>query len=242
LSAVFEVFRLKLAADQVEIVPEDRYQDQLFGDPLRINTSTAHAERVEKGLEKAGKQVAKLVYRVFHSEYEKREAILVHLLRRVFAEGAGVLDDLTDDHVLRCSKLNNQMGREIHRMHAFVRFQQTPDDLYVALINPDFNVLPLLEEHFVARYPGQDWLIYDTIRHYGLHYDEASEATSFITFAEGQHGRLRQLSESLLAERETDYQQLWKSYFDAVDIPERRNLKLHLQHVPRRYWKYLVEK
>ncbi|MEO6759204.1 MAG: DUF4130 domain-containing protein, partial [Saprospiraceae bacterium] len=25
-------------------------------------------------------------------------------------------------------------------------------------------------------------------------------------------------------------------------IPERRNLKLHLQHVPKRYWKYLTEK
>lgn len=231
-----------MAAGQATIVPEDRFQEQLFGEPLRINTTEEHADRVEKGLKKAGKQVAKLVFRVFHSEHERREAILLHLLRRIFSEGAAVLDDFTDDQVLRCSKLNNQMGREIHRMHAFVRFQQTPDDLYVALINPDFNVLPLLEDHFVARYPAQNWLIYDTIRHYGLHYEEASEQTSFITFAEGQHGRLRQLSESMLAERETNYQQLWKAYFDAVDIPERRNLKLHLQHVPRRYWKYLVEK
>ena len=46
----------------------------------------------------------------------------------------------------------------------------------------------------------------------------------------------------MLTGAETDYQELWKAYFKSVDIPERRNLKLHLQHVPKRYWKYLVEK
>ena len=53
---------------------------------------------------------------------------------------------------------------------------------------------------------------------------------------------MRQLSADLLAEAEPDYQVLWKSYFDSVNIPERKNMKLHLQHVPRRYWKYLSEK
>ncbi|WP_317126561.1 DUF4130 domain-containing protein [Chryseobacterium nematophagum] len=27
-----------------------------------------------------------------------------------------------------------------------------------------------------------------------------------------------------------------------IFIIERKNLKLHIQHVPRRYWKYLTEK
>jgi len=53
---------------------------------------------------------------------------------------------------------------------------------------------------------------------------------------------LRQLSSDLLQENEPDYQVLWKSYFDNVNIPERRNMKLHLQHIPKRYWKYLSEK
>ncbi|PHI19594.1 hypothetical protein CEQ90_12015 [Lewinellaceae bacterium SD302] len=242
LSVVFEAYRLKLSAAEVTIVPEDRYAEQLFSTPLQIDTEQERHDRIEAGLRKAGKGLPDFIRRVFHSEHERREGILYHLIRRIFSEGATVTDDLTDDHILLCKQLNNKMGREIHRMHAFVRFQQTPDNLYAALVNPDFNVLPFLAEHFEARYPAQNWLIYDTKRHYGLHYDEATERTSYITFAEQQHGRLRQLSESMLADVETDYQQLWKSYFEAVDIPERRNLKLHLQHVPRRYWKYLIEK
>lgn len=47
---------------------------------------------------------------------------------------------------------------------------------------------------------------------------------------------------AILADAEKDYQELWKTYFKAVDIPERRNMKLHVQHVPKRYWKYLIEK
>jgi probable DNA metabolism protein len=45
-----------------------------------------------------------------------------------------------------------------------------------------------------------------------------------------------------MEEKEVEYQVLWKSYFDSVNIKERKNPKLHLQHVPRRYWKYLSEK
>jgi hypothetical protein len=35
---------------------------------------------------------------------------------------------------------------------------------------------------------------------------------------------------------------LWQAYFDHVNIPERKNLKLHYRQMPRRYWKYLSEK
>ena len=35
---------------------------------------------------------------------------------------------------------------------------------------------------------------------------------------------------------------MWRAYFRAVDIPERKNLRLHLRHVPKRYWPYLTEK
>ena len=127
-------------------------------------------------------------------------------------------------------------------MHAFVRFQQTPDGMYVGLIEPDFNCLPLIGDHFAARYPAMEWLIYDTRRHYGLHWNQHSKRAEFITLDPAQDGNLRTLSAEMLDAAEPDYQELWQTYFRAVDIPERQNLKLHLQHVPKRYWKYLTEK
>lgn len=47
---------------------------------------------------------------------------------------------------------------------------------------------------------------------------------------------------NLYDETEGLYQKLWKQYFSSVNISARKNLKLHIQHMPRRYWKYLPEK
>ena len=243
LSAIFEVFRLK--ADVVDIVPEDRYQEQLFSSPLSIDTNERHAERVAAGLrQRSGNpKIVTFLRHCFLTEAEGVERLILHYVRRQMAvTGTDVSEDAGDDKVRQLLRLYQQMHREIHRMHAFVRFQQTPDGMYVGLITPDFNCLPLIGDHFAARYPVMEWLIYDTRRHYGLHWNQESKRAEFITLDAAQDGNLRTLSADMLDASEPDYQELWQTYFRAVDIPERKNLKLHLQHVPKRYWKYLTEK
>jgi probable DNA metabolism protein len=37
-------------------------------------------------------------------------------------------------------------------------------------------------------------------------------------------------------------QTLWQRYFAAVNIAQRANPRLHLNKLPRRYWRYLTEK
>ena len=43
---------------------------------------------------------------------------------------------------------------------------------------------------------------------------------------------------------EAKWYQHWldKNYFKSTNIVARKNTKLHTQHVPKRYWKYLTEK
>lgn len=240
-SAVFERYRLRVAVE--DIVAEEVYQQQLFDEATHVVTNESHAQRVLTGLQKrAGKDVGKWLKKVFLTEQAGTERLLLHFIERQMESHNDVRKDAGDLRVRQLQQLHQQMGREVHRMHAFVRFQETPDGLMVALINPDFNCLPLLGEHFGARYPAMDWLIYDTKRHYGLHWDKSTKKADFITLDTQKDGQLRQLSAEMLSAVETDYQDLWNVYFKAVDIPERRNMKLHLQHVPKRYWKYLTEK
>lgn len=241
LSAIFEAFRLKLP-EGTDIVPQDRHQQQLFAPELDIDTAPANAERVLTGIRKRDPEAPKWLKRAFLCEQEHTERLVLHYVRRQMATYELIRLDAGDERVRRLQRLDQQMGREVHRMHAFVRFQETPDGMYVALVNPDFNCLPLLGPHFSSRYPAMHWLIYDTKRHYGLHWHPDVKKAEFITLSDHNDGHLRQLSSEMLAGVETDYQELWKVYFKAVDIPERRNMKLHLQHVPRRYWRYLTEK
>ena len=51
-----------------------------------------------------------------------------------------------------------------------------------------------------------------------------------------------QLHPTLLAEEEKQFQKMWKQYFQSICIQERRNDKVHQQHLPKRFWKYLLEK
>lgn len=236
LSVVFEAYRLKQPAEG--ITEESIFQPGLFDEPVFVPTEATHSRRVQEGLSRrCGPDVVRLLYHVSLSEQPQVEMLIYRFARLAISSTENALDNFREPVVLKLHRIERQMHREVHRMHAFVRFQQTEDGLYAALVNPDFNVLPLLAPHFTDRYPAFRWLIYDTKRHYGLYYEPYQ--SRFITLDTQQH---QTLSASLLTSAEKDYQDLWKTYFHSVDIPERRNLKLHLQHVPKRYWKYLIEK
>jgi len=238
-SAIFESYRLGIKV--AKITPITDYQENLFAQPLHVATNLAWAKRIKQCIHKKGGNAAnRLLYRSFLSEQNDIEMLIFHFLQTAIKTQHDITNNFRDEKILELHKINKKIGREVHRMHAFVRFQKTKDNIFTALIDPDFNVLPLIGDHFEKRYPAMQWLIYDTRRHYGIFYDQ--KKIDFITFEEKAHHQLRQLSKNILTADESDYQTLWKSYFISVNIPERNNKKLHLQHVPKRYWKYLTEK
>ena len=49
-------------------------------------------------------------------------------------------------------------------------------------------------------------------------------------------------SSDMFDEDELVFQTLWRDYFKSTNIKSRKNMRLHIQHVPKRYWKYLSEK
>ncbi len=235
LSVIFESYRSKSVE---EIAEESTYQPGLFGKPIFVTSNPEYSQRVKKKLtQQCGPKIVTMLYHIFLSEQPQVEMLIYRFVRLAVGSSENILENFREPIILQIHRIQKQIHREVHRMHAFVRFQQTQDGLYAALINPDFNVLPLLPPHFTQRYPTFRWLIYDTKRSYGLYYEPRE--SRFITL---DSALPEQLSSQALTEAEKDYQQLWQTYFQHVNIPERRNDKLHLQHVPRRYWKYLVEK
>jgi probable DNA metabolism protein len=156
-------------------------------------------------------------------------------IKLIFEKGSAIEHDYRQPEILKVKEINKQIHREVHRMHAFVRFQKTTDDLYYATVVPDFNVLPLIGEHFEKRYSDQHWMIYDSKRHYGLYYDQ--QQTMMVEWGDEQLQR----QPEFVTEEEA-YEGLWRNYFQSVNITERKNVKLHLRHMPKRYWKHLTEK
>ncbi len=168
------------------------------------------------------------------------ENVIYRYIQYAFLSDGSIESDFSNSDVLEISQLSRRVWREKHRMEAFVRFQKTADDLYYAIIEPDYNVLPLIKEHFEKRYADQTWLIYDAKRKYGIFYDLEKATEVEINFEKGLNdGKGLQ---SIYDEKEEIYQLLWNQYFKSVNIAARKNTKLHIQHMPRRYWKYLPEK
>lgn len=239
LTVIFEAYERKAWPTSIE--QEHVAQPIMFGDTIAIITDEEKARRVWRGLQQklsVGAQQA--LYHTYLWEQPGFEQIIYQYIKLVFGSKESVEGNYAASCVLQVQQAAKQVHREKHRMEAFVRFQKTADEMFYATISPDFNVLPLIISHFEKRYADQRWAIYDTKRRYGAYYD--LNQTSLVNLDLSEHLQKPILSQDAKHADEDDYQKLWQVYFDHVNIPERKNPKLHLRHIPKRYWKYLSEK
>lgn len=239
LSVIFQVYDHKAAPNSIQ--PLAAVQGGLFAQPVEVDTDETAAARVWEGLLRYMDQDARTrLFHVFLSEQPDRELLVFRYADLAMRAGRDISENYADDNVRRVQRLAQQMYREKHRMEAFVRFEKTSDGLFHATIDPDFDVLPLIAPHFTKRYADQRWLIFDKRRRYGLYYD--LHRTDVVEFESTAPQRSTAVSATVLDEREPLFKLLWQSYFDHVNIPERKNMKLHRRHMPLRYWRYLSEK
>lgn len=239
LTAVFEIYEFKYS--NPKIIKNDDTQQNLFAKPIEIITDIVKSDRVIKKLntQLGTDGVRSLIY-AFLSEKIEIEDVLFNVINYAVKNPTqNVLKDFANDSVLQISQLTKSVGREKHRMEAFIRFELLKDGIYFAKIDPDFDVLTLIIRHFKNRYQDQKWLIYDLRRKYGVYYDLK---TVEIVSLDLDIKLIENKSSEVFSDSEIEYQKLWWEYFDHTNIKERKNSKLHLQHVPKRYWKYLTEK
>ncbi|PKF74472.1 TIGR03915 family putative DNA repair protein [Chryseobacterium sp. PMSZPI] len=237
-TAIFEVFEYRY--QDVDIVSREKFlQENIFAEIHEVITQTDKSERVLKKLEHSlGKQGIHKFLKVFLSEDIVLEKVIFSAVKQSIKHPEeNILENFADNDIMKISKICKSVDRESHRMTAFVRFEKMQDDIFFSKIDPDFNVLPLIRKHFTDRYQDQKWMIYDIRRNYGILYD--LENSDFFYPEQKLDFNLYQQK---FHDEEKNYQVLWQRYFTKTNIVERKNLKLHAQHVPKRYWKYLTEK
>lgn len=239
LSAIFYVFEFKLT--NVCIKKREHSQQNFFDAEEEIITDKIKATRVWKGLsKKLSARGMQKIYKAFLSEIPTIETAILHFIKRTFSSKVPVENDYSDPSILVIDKVAKKVDREKHRMDAFVRFKLTKDDIYFATIEPDFNVLPLNADHFKKRYADQKWLIYDIKRKYGVYYDLKNVQTVKLEISSNTNNTSN--APTYFTVDEINFQQLWGIYFKNSNIPSRKNMRLHIKHIPKRYWKYLPEK
>jgi probable DNA metabolism protein len=237
LTTVFEIYEHKL--QHIKIQKGEWLCTALFEEVITVVTDENRAGRVLQGLQqKLSAPGLQRLYATHLAGMDEEDVTIVGYIRYVFDSSQNVEEDYGNKYVLRMAELLRMIRREKHRMEAFIRFQKLQDETYYAAIEPDFNVLPLLGKHFKNRYTDQKWIIYDMKRNYGLFYNLFKLEYITLDFSTAKPDNVI----STYTEDEGLYQNLWKNYFKSVNIPARKNTKLHMRHIPKRYWRFLTEK
>ena len=248
LSAVFYAYEQQLHTDsELQLIAQDGFVPSLIDHTVSVTVNTEHAQRVLKRLHtQLGRSGIRQLLWGLLSEQADIGTVLFRVVKyAIDYPDRAVMADLGHLDVLTLAQTVKSVGREKHRMEAFVRFEHTNEDIYFARIEPDFNVLPLIGAHFRLRYQDQHWAIYDVRRGYGIYYDKTKGDTSapaaLQTITDIDHSVLTHPA-SIHSPAEQQYQRFWQGYFTNVNIKARKNPKLHRQYLPQRYWKYLSEK
>ncbi|HBE76946.1 MAG TPA: hypothetical protein DDW65_04080 [Firmicutes bacterium] len=183
----------------------------------------------------------------FLSEIKGIEKELLDYIRLLLKEGEQVNGNYSNPVILNVQRTCQKVSYEILRMQGLIRFRKLRNGVYYAPIAPEHNVVRLLASHFRDRFADQQWLIHDTRRKSGIAYDKRQvhflpfmEMTQEIDSSSSPYSPERHCN--LWDPDERNYQQLWDQYFQSVAIKERHNKRLQRQHMPERYWRYLVER
>jgi DNA polymerase len=160
---------------------------------------------------------------VCHSDPE-RFGMLYALLLRIKAQ-RHVIEDQADPLVRRLQTLAKEVRRDVHKMHAFVRFREV-DGRFVAFFEPDHHSVRRAAPFFVNRFTNMRWSILTpelSIHWDGKRLDEGPGATR----ADAPDG--------------DPLEETWRTYYANIFNPARLKIGAMLKEMPKKYWRNMPE-
>jgi probable DNA metabolism protein len=160
----------------------------------------------------------------------ERWNLLYRLLYRLQTE-RGLMHVEVDNDVAELHRLRSQVQRDLHKMHAFVRFRKVEDagtDHFIAWYRPDHRILRLAAPFFQERFSVMQWTI--------LTPDESVSWDPVSTTLEFGPGAGKEA-----APQEDELEDMWRGYYGAIFNPARLNPEAMRSEMPVRYWQNLPE-
>ena len=163
----------------------------------------------------------------------RRWGLLYQLLWRITHGGEKHLLGMpTDPDVRQIQQWCKAVGRDIHKMHAFVRFrlvaidEATGREQFVAWFEPEHRIVRLASPFFVKRFAGMDWSILTPDE--CAHWDGAALCFTAGVSRDG-------------APEDDALDELWRTYYRSIFNPARLKVSAMQSEMPKKYWKNLPE-
>ncbi len=142
-----------------------------------------------------------------------------------------LINDELDEDIACMRRMDRQVRRDLHKMHAFLRFRMVLEDgqeHYIAWYRPDHRILALAAPFFVERFAVMQWTILTSYA--SVSWDPA---TRRLTWGEGVPRSQ--------APGEDELETMWRSYYGSIFNPARLNTRAMKAEMPARYWANLPE-
>ena len=165
---------------------------------------------------------------VCHSDPE-RFALLYALLWKLRTNRAA-MEDRADPLLHRIDRLAKEVRRDVHKMHAFIRFREVeqPDGStrFIAFFEPEHHIVRHTAGFFVRRFSNMRWSILTP--ELSIHWDGE-------TLTEGP-GAVR-----ADAPGGDPLEAMWKTYYASIFNPARLKVGAMLKEMPKKYWRNMPE-
>jgi probable DNA metabolism protein len=221
-TAARELICANVRPDQVEWL-EDGANGSLFEEALA--TDEVSDAKSSFSVPRSFVELAEVV--ALHEAHDKFP-LLYRLLWRLRREPY-LLRDPLDADVARAAEMRKSVERDIHKMHAFVRFREVvgaPAGLRVAWFEPQHHILEAAAPFFVRRFANFRWSILTPEQ--SAHWD-----THALSFGPGARR-----SDAPAVDAHED---LWRTYYASIFNPARLKPAAMRQHMPKKYWRNLPE-
>ena len=193
----------------------------LFGDEAIVEAEDGPAFSVPRPFVELARSV------ICHSDPE-RFALLYTLLLRI-REQPRAMEDAADPLVQRLQLMAKEVRRDMHKMHAFVRFRELEDEggtRFVAWFEPEHHIVRSNAGFFVRRFASMNWSILTP--ELSIHWDgETLTESPGATRADAPDG--------------DPVEETWKTYYSSIFNPARLKVKAMTKEMPKKYWKNMPE-
>ena len=217
-----EIFNIKI----------EREKDQIsFLDQKYIKTNFEKAKRVEDSIKKnISEEFYYDIKIAFKSDYKNKDTIIARLIKLSFLKGEKITES-TNKYAIAFNKMVKNYGREAHAFMGLLRFKEIQEGFLFAKYESHNDILEDLSRHFLQRMPKEKFVIYDK-----------NKNKAFVSIY-GNFEVVEILNLDIKeSKKEEFFQNLWIGFYDAIAIKERKNKKLMIENMPKKYWKYLPEK
>jgi probable DNA metabolism protein len=212
-----------IAPEKITWLDKQQLQGELFNDSVEpVGLFSAKKILVPKSFFKLAEMVS------LHNDVIKWQKLYEALWRLTHGE-KNLLAISSDLLVNELALLAKSVGRDAHKMKAFIRFrcyEENSKKFYIAWYQPDHNIIRKVAPFFVRRFGTMDWLIVTP-------YETAMWDGEQLSFLPGQ--------QKFIHSQEDDFNNLWRTYYRAIFNPARIKIKAMLREMPVRYWHNLPE-